>query len=615
MNVFYIDIGQVMGAKYILPSILPMLVMLTLAQFAEGESIFSLRHLPNLFTGLAWCVTFILLYTWTYQKPWFMSLICYDFVAGTAIFLLSISIEILLTKILPPTITAALMTLLNFMFCAIPFVQAVYYCMFWHCLSPASLMALYLTNWRESIDFLLTHLGVLAITIIFVAVGLLLRLAYRSHKKFASEISAETFDASRNIATVMTLAGALSALIYFVPQTSIAGLWKTVTDYAAETQRFTLNYEERFNNLRVDPGQTLAAKAKGTVVVVIGESASRTYMKAYNSNFPFDNTPWLSSKLTEISAQTPPLDIFVKVSDTYKQTPANTPNLNPVAGEFIVFKHVYSSWSQTVPALQRALTEQSQYNAKEFYDAISIIDVAKKAGYRTYWFSNQGRYGEYDSAVTLVAKTADVAEWTDDTYDFSDKHDEVLIKFLDGLNPAENNFVVLHLMGSHIYYNHRYPRSFRKWVTRDGTGMMTAAPAYANTILYTDFVLSKIFDYAAQNLNLLAMIYFSDHGENLQISHNPDVFSFDMVRIPMFVYLSPSYADVLSERAEILSRRKDEYLTNDMIYDTICGIINAASDNYDVGQDFSSAQYGFNRDNLTTMLGQRKISDDIDVGD
>ena len=300
----------------------------------------------------------------------------------------------------------------------------------------------------------------------------------------------------------------------------------------------------------------------------------------------------------------------MKVNEDYQATEKNTPNLKPARGNFIVFKNAYSSWSQTVPALQRALTEQSQYNNKEFYNSISIIDVAKKSGYKTFWFSNQGRYGEYDSAVTLVAKTADVAEWTDDTFDFSDKNDEVLIKFLEQLKPDENNFVVLHLMGSHIYYDNRYPRSFEKWITEDGTEMMTSAPAYANTILYTDFVLSKIFDYAAENLNLQAMIYFSDHGEDLKISHNPDVFSFDMVRIPMFVYLSPKYEKIFPERTKILKSRRAEYFTNDLMYDTICGILNAPSSNYDAAQDFSAAEYRFNRENLTTMLGQYKLSDD-----
>lgn len=612
MNVFYLDIGQVVGSNYFLPTLLPMIFILTLAQFSWGESIFSKKVLPNLITGLAWAMTFILVYTWTYQKVWFMSLIWYDFLVGTAIFLFVTGAEILAAKTLPLRVAAILTCALNFIFCAVPFVQAVYYCMFWHCLSPASLMALYLTNWKESLNFLQANLGLPVILIIFAAIGFLLYKAYGVHKIFIEKVAAEKFSGSRILAAIVALVSAIGTLIYYVPQTSIAGLWKTVTDYAAETRRYSENYAERFSNLEIDAAQTLAAKVPGTVILVIGESASRSYMHVYNAEFPFENTVWLESKVTgEVSEKVSSGgEIFVKVNEDYRATAENTPNLKPARGEFIIFENGYASWSQTVPALQRALTEQSQYNGKEFYDSLSIIDVAKKSGYKTYWFSNQGRYGEYDSAVTLVAKTADVAEWTDDTFDFSDKDDEILINFLEQVDAAENNFVVLHLMGSHIYYNNRYPRSFKKWVTRDGTGMMTSAPAYANTILYTDFVLSRIFDYAAANLNLQAMIYFSDHGEDLKISHNPDVFSFDMVRIPMFIYVSPEYEKIFPERTEILKSRRAEYFTNDLMYDTICGLLNAPSGNYDAAQDFSSAEYRFNRENLTTMLGQYKVSDD-----
>ncbi len=612
MNVFYVDVGQVMGATYIIPSFLPMMLFLIVGQLANNEFIFSRRLLPNFLTGLAWCMTFILVYTWTYQKPWFMSLICYDFVVGTAIFLFLSSLEVLISQILSARISAIILCALNFLCLLIPFIQAVYYCMYWHCLSPASLMSLYLTNWKESINFIQFNLGAIGTIIIFSAIIFLLILAYKSHKKFC--VTTKNISTVQKISAPIILIGTLSALIYFVPQTSIAELYKTVTTHVAETQKYSLGHDERFANLQINSEQTLPAKVPGTIIFVIGESASRTYMHAFTPDFPFKNTPWLDSKLSadEKISRGKNFDLLVKVHEDYKQTEKNSPNIYQSAGEFLIFQNAYASWSQTVPVLQRALTEQSQYNNKEFYESISIIDVAEKAGYKTYWFSNQGRYGEYDSATTLVAKTADISEWTDDAYDFSDKEDELLLKFFDMVNPAENNFIVFHLMGSHIYYNNRYPRSFKKWITADGTGMMTSAAAYANTILYTDFVLSKFFEYADKNLNLQAMIYFSDHGEDLQISHNPDVFSFDMVRIPMFIYLSPDYEKNFPAQTEILKLHRKEFFTNDMLYDTVCGILNAPSANYDSTQDFSSADYKFNRDNLTTMLGQRKISDDLE---
>ncbi len=594
-EVFYIDIGQPAAPQYFLPPIPITIALLCLIQFASSTEIFNRRHLPNLLTGISWLVMFPLLFTWTYQRQWFMSLIYYDFAVGTAIFIFLTSLLIIFRS---PTIICGL----NLIFWLIPLVELIYYCMTWHCLSPASLMALYLTNWHESLEFIRAMIGIPLTIGIFLLIGILLRLTYKSHVKFLQKIE---FDTEKISAAAIAMIVSFCALIFYVPQTSMAGLWKTVTDYAAQTQLYSKNYAERIADLKIDGENDL----NGTIILVIGESASRDYMHAYNPKFPFDNTPWLESKL-EKTFPTPKLPDDAKINPDYEVTAENTPNLTPTAGKFIILRNVYASWTQTVPVLQRALTEQSQYNDKEFFESVSIVDAARKAGFKTYWFSNQGRYGEFDSATTLVAKTADISEWTDDTFDFTELEDGILLKFFDKVDPNGKNFIVFHLMGSHIYYNSRYPRKFKKWVTKDGSGMMLAAPSYANSILYTDFVLSKIFDYAKANLNLQTLIYFSDHGEDLEISHNPDVFRFEMLRVPMFVYFSPEYEKIFPEKVFTLENRREEYFTNDMLYDTFCGIIDAKSNRYDSGQDFSSTEYKFTRETLTTMLGQHKLTED-----
>ena len=56
------------------------------------------------------------------------------------------------------------------------------------------------------------------------------------------------------------------------------------------------------------------------------------------------------------------------------------------------------------------------------------------------------------------------------------------------------------------------------------------------------------------------------------------------------------------------------YFTNDMLYDTICGLLNAPSSRYNPEQDFASFTYSFNRETLTTMLGQHKLTEDPDGG-
>ena len=571
---FYINIGQDMGAGYFLPLLVPMVAVLMLVQHATALPLFTKTGLVHLFAGLGWATAFPLLYTWTYNSVWYQSLICFDAVIGTAIWVFLTGLTGVLAKAPGRKVWAALLAVLDFLFLAVPFIQYAYYCIVWHCLSPASLMALYLTNWRESIDFIESNVGVIPACIIIAGFIIFLALAARVNCAFLKKMAPTRTDTRFGTSMLLVLLGA-AALLYYLPQSSFGELVTDVTTYVEQTQSYGNGHDDRYESLDIDGTQTLPARTPGTVIVVIGESASRDYMHAFTPDFPYEDTPWLDSQLG-----------------------------NP---DFNVFTNAYSSWSQTVPVLQRALTEQSQYNDKEFFESTSIIDVAKKSGYTTYWFSNQGRYGQYDSAITLVAKTADRAEWTDDSYNFSDKYDDTLLWYLTQVDPNTNNFIVLHIMGSHIYYNNRYPTEFNQW---HGDSEVSSPESYANSIHYTDYILSQAFDYAQKNLNLRAMVYFSDHGENLEISHNPDVFSYDMVRIPMFIYLSPEYQQVLPGRTRAIRYHRSRYFTNDMLYDTISGLLNAPSSRYIEAQDLTSPNYAYTRANLTTMLGQQTLTDD-----
>ena len=571
---FYINIGQDMGAGYFLPILVPMVAVLMLQQHATSLPLFTKTGLVHLFAGLGWATAFPLLYTWTYNSVWYQSLICFDAVIGTAIWVTLTGLTGVLAKAPLKKLSAALLAVLDFLFLAVPFIQYAYYCIVWHCLSPASLMALYLTNWRESIDFIESNVGIVPACIIIAGFVIFLALAARVNYAFLRKMASTRTDTRFGTSMLLVLLGA-AALLYYLPQSSFGELVTDVTTYVEQTQSYGNGHDERYESLDIDGTQTLPSRAPGTVIVVVGESASRDYMHAFTPDFPYEDTPWLDSQLG-----------------------------NP---DFNVFTNAYSSWSQTVPVLQRALTEQSQYNDKEFFESTSILDVAKKSGYTTYWFSNQGRYGQYDSAITLVAKTADRAEWTDDSYNFSDKYDDTLLWYLTQVDPNTNNFIVLHIMGSHIYYNNRYPTEFNQW---HGDSEVTSPESYANSIHYTDYILSQVFDYAQKNLNLRAMVYFSDHGENLEISHNPDVFSYDMVRIPMFIYLSPEYQQALPGRTRAIRYHRSRYFTNDMLYDTISGLLNAPSSRYIEAQDLTSPNYAYTRANLTTMLGQQTLTDD-----
>ena len=85
---FYINIGEDMTPANYLPWLLPVIGALALFQYGARKRLFSLNHAPHLFAGVLWCVTFPLLYSWSYATPWYVSLIRLDFLCGTGIFLL-----------------------------------------------------------------------------------------------------------------------------------------------------------------------------------------------------------------------------------------------------------------------------------------------------------------------------------------------------------------------------------------------------------------------------------------------------------------------------------------------------------------------------------------------
>ena len=230
LYLFYIRIGQNMGTENILFSLVPVLLLITLAQFGSGVPLSSLASIPAIVVGLAWCTAFPLLYYWTYHTYWFQQLVFFDFLIGTANMLLIASLSGVLFRIGYRRIMAMLLAVLDFLLLIIPFVQYAYYCIVWHCLSPASLMAIYLTNYRESIDYIQSNVGLIPTIIILSCAGLLLWLSYRCHLRF-SRLMDDEISPMQLAALIIVLIASMATLRIAVPQSSIAGLWHDVDTY------------------------------------------------------------------------------------------------------------------------------------------------------------------------------------------------------------------------------------------------------------------------------------------------------------------------------------------------------------------------------------------------
>lgn len=551
---------------------------LLLFQYILGPSLFNRAYIAHGIIGLLWALTFPIQFKYSYSKPFYFYQFSSDFLSGLLLFMILCIGQYLFTKgTRKIALGAILFTIFDMILLIIPGTEWAYFAHVQHCFTPASLMALYQTNPQEAMEYLVNGAGYMGVVVGAIGLVILAVLFYLCNKRLFKEIERyEQASYKKYVLPISFVIGLLYTTMVVIPHVNIISDWLGVNQYMKQLQAYSDKHKAVFDDIKLNQKETAKDKAPGTIILVIGESASRSYMKAYNPKATYDNTPWESEE-------------------------RNSNN------NFIFFDHVYTSYVQTVPSLERALTERNQYDDKPFLDSATIVDIAKKAGYKTYWFSNQGLFGEYDTPVSLIAKGSDHAQWDHEAYEFTDKYDGALLPLLKQVNPNENNFIILHIMGSHIYYNDRYPSEFSKFKK---TNPPSGLEAYSNSILYTDHILKEIYTYGKDHLHLQAMVYFSDHGESIDKSHNPDVFNFVMARIPMWIYLSPTYQNAYPETYDTLRSHAKQYYTNDLLYDMLVGIMQAQSNRYDPTRDFSNKKYRFTRDTLTTLLGQYKLSED-----
>ena len=78
----------------------------------------------------------------------------------------------------------------------------------------------------------------------------------------------------------------------------------------------------------------------------------------------------------------------------------------------------------------------------------------------------------------------------------------------------------------------------------------------------------------------------------------------------MFVYLSPEYQVNHSEVVLGLKGNKEQFFSNDLAYDLMCGIFDIKSANYDEKNSLTSKNYQYNRENLKAGLGTKFAKDD-----
>ena len=198
---------------------------------------------------------------------------------------------------------------------------------------------------------------------------------------------------------------------------------------------------------------------------------------------------------------------------------ATTPRLASTSG-VVAFPNAYTQSNTTHKSVPMLLSAASAVDFDRLYSQKGILSAFGEAGFHTAFISNQR---PNHSFIDFLGQEADECRFLkEENSDAGSIYDEALVSALDSLiaHTDGNLFVVLHTYGSHFRYNERYPASMAQW-TPDGpdeavaSNRETLVNAYDNTILYTDHVLADIIGSLAATGGQAAMLYASDHGENI----------------------------------------------------------------------------------------------------
>lgn len=235
-----------------------------------------------------------------------------------------------------------------------------------------------------------------------------------------------------------------------------------------------------------------------------------------------------------------------------------TPHLDSIKEELLIYKDVTAPFTTTLNSMRYILTFSNHENPNAFKKDASIIEITKAAGYKTFWFDNNQIIGCHEEKA-LAYSYHPIIKMSDDVYLNSEYlQDETLVPLFEKAlrDTTPNKVIFLHLNGSHMPYDIRYPDTYKHFETKSdlpskfrnemSAKEIETANAYDNSILYNDYIISEFIRLLRKSDGLAALLYFSDHGEEVFDSRHLSGRSLNhltesLCRIPFFVWRNEEY--------------------------------------------------------------------------
>lgn len=431
-------------------------------------------------------------------------------------------------------------------------------------ISPSIIQILLETNKNEAIEFLQTYFQ----PKIFLISVFVLSIIYFFVKFFKKKINLSFMKIFKfNLFKFIFIIYPIIKIFSFYSEYDVWSFGRIVNSVKISIKNIK-EYREIASNIEKNNITLVSNNSKiKNIIFIIGESTARNHMSLYN--YSKNNTNPLLKKLE-------------KDGNLYKFTDTISPH------------------SHTIPVIKKLLTFYNYESSKEWHEYNNIIDIMKKAGYNTYWFSNQESFGVFGNVAAALGNRSDSIVFnrirsSEDNED-SDSYDEQIVDTSLKYINTDKNFIVYHLLGTHSRYKNRYPKDFEIFTHEN-----PLIAQYDNAVLYNDFIINKIISNFVDKEAII--IYVSDHGEEVFefrnfVGHTEDKGSRYMIEIPFLIYVSDIFKENYPNVVNNIQNSLDNpYMTDDLIH-TILDIADIKTLEYDEEKSVINPNFNKSRERI-----------------
>jgi lipid A ethanolaminephosphotransferase len=359
---------------------------------------------------------------------------------------------------------------------------------------------------------------------------------------------------------------------------------KAYTSFARENKQLRLHINPTYFMYAIGKHINNQFESIGTPFVTIGQDAT------------IQRSNKTSKLIIVVAGETARADRFSL--NGYKR------DTNPLLAQqdVISFEQMSSCGTDTavsLPCMFSSLTK-SDYSHTQGKNMSNVLDILSTAGVEVLWRDN-------NSSSKSVADRIEYQDYKSNevnTICDIECRDEGMLPGLQSYIDTRQNkdiMIVLHMMGSHgpAYYK-RYTKEFEQFTPVCKTNQLNECTneqinnAYDNTILYTDYFLTKVIELLKNNQKeyKTAMLYMSDHGESLGEKglylHGMPYFMApkEQTHVSSIMWFDDQFSKEINLHS--LQQKSKQAKTHDGMFHTLLGLMNVDTSVYDKKMDYLS---------------------------